>query len=43
MFDALGSGHLHALLDHAGVAYDGTVRVDPVELLPKWLHPRKAA
>jgi cysteine synthase A len=43
VFDALRSGHLYALLDQAGVAYDRAVDVDPAEFLPKWLHPRKAA
>jgi cysteine synthase A len=43
VFDAMRSGRLQALLDQAGVDYDRTVRVDPAELLPKWLHPRKAA
>ncbi len=43
VFDALRSGRLQALLDQAGVDYDRAVRIDPAELLPKWLHPRKAA
>jgi len=39
----LRSGRLQALLERAGIDYDRTVRVDPADLLPKWLHPRKAA
>jgi cysteine synthase len=43
LFDAMRSGRMQQLLDAAGVAYDAAVRVDPYELLPKWLHPRKSA
>jgi len=43
VFDALQSGRLHALLDEAGVEYDRTARVEPADLLPKWVHPRMAA
>jgi cysteine synthase len=43
LFEAMRSGRMQRLLSHAGVAYDQDARVDPQELLPKWLHPRQAA
>ncbi len=43
LFDAMRSGELRKRLDAAGIAYDRSVDLDPYELLPKWVHPRKAA
>ncbi|HJW52238.1 MAG TPA: cysteine synthase A [Burkholderiaceae bacterium] len=43
LFDVMRAGRLQPLLDAAGVAFDRTVQIDPYNLLPKWIHPRKAA
>jgi cysteine synthase A len=43
LFDAMRNGTLHQRLDAAGVAFDRGVTLDPYSLLPKWVHPRKAA
>jgi cysteine synthase A len=43
LFDAYRDGSLAKRLAAAGVEYDATLKVDPLELLPKWLHPRKSA
>jgi cysteine synthase A len=43
LFDAMRSGAMHKRLEAAGVAYDRSVTLDPYSLLPKWVHPRKAA
>jgi cysteine synthase A len=43
LFDAMRAGRLHPQLEAAGVAFDRTVQIDPYSLLPKWIHPRKAA
>jgi cysteine synthase A len=43
LFDAMRAGTLQQRLDAAGVAYDRSVELDPYSLLPKWVHPRKAA
>jgi cysteine synthase A len=40
VFDSLKSGRLHARLHEHGVAVDPSVKTDPYELLPGWLHPR---
>ena len=40
VFDSLKSGQLHTRLQKHGVSFDPSVRTDPYELLPKWLHPR---
>lgn len=40
VFDGLKSGRLHARLQQHGVTVDPSVRTDPYELLPGWLHPR---
>ncbi len=40
VFDSLKSGRLHSRLQQHGVSVDPSVRVDPYESLPKWLHPR---
>jgi cysteine synthase len=38
-FDAYADGSLERLLDRHGVPH-GAERIDPAELLPRWLHPR---
>jgi cysteine synthase A len=43
LFDAYRDGSLGKRLAAAGVEYDAILEVDPLELLPKWLHPRKSA
>jgi cysteine synthase A len=40
VFDSLKSGQLHTRLQKHGVTFDPSVRTNPYELLPKWLHPR---
>jgi cysteine synthase A len=43
VLDAMRSGELQRRLDAAGVAHQRGVDFDPYSLLPKWVHPRKAA
>jgi len=43
LFDAMRAGTLQQRLEVAGVAFDRAVELDPYSLLPKWMHPRKAA
>ena len=43
LFDAMRSGDLQRRLDAAGVAFDRNAAFDPYSLLPKWMHPRRAA
>jgi cysteine synthase A len=40
VFDSLKSGELRARLQEHGLAIDPSVKIDPYEFLPKWLHPR---
>jgi len=40
VFNSLKSGRLHTRLQKYGVTVDPSVKTDPYELLPKWLHPR---
>jgi cysteine synthase A len=40
VFDSLKSGQLHTRLQRYGVTIDPSVKTDPYELLPEWLHPR---
>jgi cysteine synthase A len=39
-FDAFKQGRLQTLLAENGVKYDESVKIDPYDLLPTWLHPR---
>jgi cysteine synthase len=43
LFDAWRDGSAQRLLDDAGVGYDRACGIDPYDMLPKWLHPRKSA
>jgi cysteine synthase A len=43
LFDAWRQGAIQRGLEQAGVAYDADDAVDPYQLLPNWLHPRKSA
>lgn len=40
VFDSLKSGQLHTRMRKHGVSFDPSVRTDPYELLPRWLHKR---
>ena len=43
LFDAHGDGTLSSRLDAIGVEYRKSVEIDAYDLLPGWLHPRKAS
>jgi cysteine synthase A len=43
LFDAMRAGEMQTRLDSCDVSYDESVNIDPYELLPKWLQPRKLA
>jgi cysteine synthase A len=43
LFDAHGDGTLLRRLDAIGVEYDDSEKIDAYDLLPGWLHPRKAS
>jgi cysteine synthase len=43
LFDAWRAGSAQRRLEGAGVGYDRACGIDPYEMLPKWLHPRKSA
>jgi cysteine synthase A len=43
LFKAAQNGEMGRLLDNAGVEYDRGARTNPYDLLPKWVHSRKAA
>jgi len=43
LFDGVRDGAVQTLLGDAGVVFDHDVRVDPDELLPGWVQPRKYA
>jgi len=43
LFDAWREGHVQRRLDALGIHYAKNVPIDPYDLLPKWLHPRKTA
>jgi len=40
VFDSLKSGQLHTRLQKHGVTFDPSVKSNPYEHLPNWLHPR---
>jgi len=43
LFDGIRDGSVQGLLEDAGIAYDRDVHIDPYELLPGWVQPRKYA
>jgi cysteine synthase len=43
LFEAHGDGRMGRKLDELGVSYRKAVDVDAFDLLPAWLHPRKAS
>lgn len=43
LFDTYGDGGMLRKLDEIGVEYRTPVEIDAYDLLPRWLHPRKAS
>ena len=43
LFDAYKSGDLQKRLRRLEIAFDGSAAVNPEDMLPQWLHPRKSA
>ena len=43
LFDGIRDGSVQALFDDAGIAFSRDVQIDPYELLPGWVQPRKYA
>jgi len=43
VFDAFREGRLQSMLQQAGVTYVPCDGLDPYQLLPAWLHPRRSA
>jgi cysteine synthase A len=43
VFEAYCAGSVQARLAERGVDYDTDIEIDPYDLLPNWLHPRKSA
>jgi cysteine synthase A len=43
LLDAARTGRMQSLLDEIGVPYENASDVDPYDLLPKWVQPRKTA
>ena len=43
LFDAMREGRMQQMLDACGTEYNRSVKIDPYDLLPKWVHPRKSA
>jgi len=43
LFDAMSTGRMPQLLSDAGVDFDRNADINPQELLPQWVHPRKSA
>jgi cysteine synthase A len=43
LFDAMRNGQMQALFRENGIAFDESVDLDPYDLMPKWLQPRKSA
>jgi cysteine synthase len=43
LFDAMRSGDMQKMLEDCGADFARSVAIDPYELLPKWVHPRKTA
>jgi len=40
LFEGCKSGELQARLDAANISFNKTVKTDPTNFLPTWLHPR---
>jgi len=43
LFDSIRDGSAQAWLASNGIDFDSTVELDPYDLLPKWVQPRKSA
>jgi len=43
LFDAMRAGTLQALFRENGISFDESAEIDPYDLMPKWLQPRKTA
>ncbi len=43
LFDAMYDGSMQQLLDDNSVAFNKDIDINPYELLPNWVHPRKSA
>ena len=43
LFDAMREGTMQKLLDECGADYERSATIDPYDLLPKWVHPRRSA
>lgn len=43
LFDIYEDGSLLAALTELGIDYDQSMKINPSDLLPQWLHPRKSA
>jgi cysteine synthase A len=43
LFDAVRDGSLRGWMSEHNIPFDATVDIDPDELLPKWVQPRKTA
>jgi cysteine synthase A len=43
LFDAMQNGSMQALFGKHGISFDASVDIDPYDLMPKWLQPRKTA
>jgi len=43
LFDGIRDGSVQVMLDANGVTFDHGVQIDPYELLPRWVQPRKFA
>jgi cysteine synthase A len=43
LFDAMRNGSMQALFKDRGIDFDESKDIDPYDLLPKWLQPRKSA
>jgi cysteine synthase A len=43
LFDSYSDGTLQRKMRQMGIAYDSEAEINPMDLLPQWLHPRKTA
>lgn len=43
LFDAMRAGTMQKLFDKRGIEFDSAKQLDPYDLMPKWLQPRKSA
>jgi cysteine synthase A len=43
LFDAMSDGSIQRALEECGISYETDAELNPYELLPSWIHPRKTA